>query len=490
MIKNRYIFSTLILSSAVAVAADLNPSAGPADTLSYTLQDICNRLGSGEKGTQRNFTEPTSGPADFTCTLNEVMEKAPAVTEEAAEPDDVRTGKKYWGLTDGNNWGIKTGTGTGIDGGVECSTGTDRFADNNDGTVTDTCTKLIWLKNANCPNDKGNWNEIKTYASSLYDGWTGDGNGGDCGLSDGSSAGDWHLPSVDELQSLIDYSQNNPALPSGHPFSGVQPSTYWMATTAANGSGDAWNVDFNEGVVYIRDKARTRYVWPVRGRNHSCALTQTGNVKCWGNNSEGQVDGKVGDDTKQEYHSPKKIGGDGGVATIDVIKKRINKHIQDLVDKSDIAFQKYENKKQAVRQTFVKVRVLQKKFEEKLQSKKRQLAILEESEVSEARVTPLKDTIQKMEDILPQFHDVETELANASNTLEANCKVVKAKIEVLKAKQDKLDSMRTIQQYNDMEDDIDGIDADIENSFDEMLKKIYAIEEIDIEDILSQADYY
>ncbi|NIO68243.1 MAG: DUF1566 domain-containing protein, partial [Anaerolineae bacterium] len=56
---------------------------------------------------------------------------------------------------------------------------------------------------------------------------------GECGLGDGSSEGDWRLPNVRELQSLIDYGRQTPALPSGHPFTGVQSSLYWSSTTHA-----------------------------------------------------------------------------------------------------------------------------------------------------------------------------------------------------------------------------------------------------------------
>lgn len=41
---------------------------------------------------------------------------------------------------------------------------------------------------------------------------------GACGLSDGSVAGDWRLPNMNELKSLVDYMNVGPALTPGHPF--------------------------------------------------------------------------------------------------------------------------------------------------------------------------------------------------------------------------------------------------------------------------------
>src|SRR5262245_23291170 len=46
--------------------------------------------------------------------------------------------------------------------------------------------------------------------------------------------GGWHLPSVEEVLSLVDFDPANtslPRLPPGHPFLGVQTSSYWTATT-------------------------------------------------------------------------------------------------------------------------------------------------------------------------------------------------------------------------------------------------------------------
>jgi hypothetical protein len=132
--------------------------------------------------------------------------------------------------------------------------------------VTDTLTGLIWLKNANCTTffsgdstgqNNRTWADALTAANSLANSY--------CGLSDSSSAGNWRLPNVRELFSLIDFSQYNPALPSGHPFDGVQLSYYWSSTTYAANTVSAWGVGLNDGYVITFGKTGDVYVWPVRG---------------------------------------------------------------------------------------------------------------------------------------------------------------------------------------------------------------------------------
>jgi hypothetical protein len=138
-----------------------------------------------------------------------------------------------------------------------------RFVTSTMGIVTDTLTGLVWLQNANCGGNQ-TWEDALTFANSLHDGWTGDGSGGDCGLSDGSSAGDWRLPNLRELQSLLDYSQYNPVLPSGHPFTGVQTYLYWSSTTRAYDTSQAWLVYLSHGTVSVAYKAIQYFSWPVR----------------------------------------------------------------------------------------------------------------------------------------------------------------------------------------------------------------------------------
>ena len=84
----------------------------------------------------------------------------------------------------------------------------------------------------------------------------------------------WRLPTVQELASLVDPTQSNPALPAGHPFSNVQFSGsppfsyYWSATSGAGSlnNSNAWMVLFyDQGGVTDDAKTLFHFVWCVRG---------------------------------------------------------------------------------------------------------------------------------------------------------------------------------------------------------------------------------
>lgn len=137
-----------------------------------------------------------------------------------------------------------------------------RFSDNHDGTVTDQLTGLIWLKNAGCFG-KMNWHGANRTAAELKtEGFSPDRK---CSLRDGSSAGDWRLPSMDELCSLIDYGRRAPALPNGHMFSNILPGYYWSSTNLKHFPGLVWIVYPEAGTTCYDDVYhRAGYLWPVR----------------------------------------------------------------------------------------------------------------------------------------------------------------------------------------------------------------------------------
>lgn len=140
-----------------------------------------------------------------------------------------------------------------------------RFTDNGDGTVTDNLTGLIWLKNANCFEYLA-WTAALDAANKLND--------GECDLTDGSAEGDWRLPNIKELQSLVHYGVYAPTLPNtagtgkwteNDPFSGVQSRIYWSSTSYAGDASGAWDLGLYNGYVGGTVKTNTSYVWPVRG---------------------------------------------------------------------------------------------------------------------------------------------------------------------------------------------------------------------------------
>jgi hypothetical protein len=75
----------------------------------------------------------------------------------------------------------------------------------------------------------------------------------------------WRLPTAEELLSLVDPSESNPALPSGHPFSNVQQGGYWSATTSEFLATDAIDVVVYNGAVGNVTKDGIASVWCVRG---------------------------------------------------------------------------------------------------------------------------------------------------------------------------------------------------------------------------------
>jgi Protein of unknown function (DUF1566) len=176
--------------------------------------------------------------------------------------------------------GQTTSFASGDDGDIQAGVPfpTPRFIDNRDGTVMDQLTGLIWLKNANCFGALL-WVDALKAANTLAS--------GKCGLLDGSVAGNWRVPNIKELQSLIDYGFVDPTHPrpalsnaagtgpwtEGDAFSGVQgvegwtTSIYWSSTSPSIqqlGQYDVWRVVLDNGRT-DQFNFDASFVWPVRG---------------------------------------------------------------------------------------------------------------------------------------------------------------------------------------------------------------------------------
>ncbi len=157
---------------------------------------------------------------------------------------------------------IPHSTEIGVDFAV-CSS-VDRFLDNNDGTVTDCRTDLIWLKNANCFDWKVQSDAMR-YTRQLRN--------EECGLTDGSAPHDWRLPTRNELQGL---GTDPPAIweveplviwtTPDTPFDDVQTNWYWSSTDIP-GRTYIYRVGMSYGYVSYVDPNRGGYVWPVRSAN-------------------------------------------------------------------------------------------------------------------------------------------------------------------------------------------------------------------------------
>ena len=79
----------------------------------------------------------------------------------------------------------------------------------------------------------------------------------------------WRLPNIEELTSLLDTTQNDPALPTPHPFTLTEPEPgfYWTKTSVTINRDWAWSIFLGLGEVIPTDKEINGYSWCVRGES-------------------------------------------------------------------------------------------------------------------------------------------------------------------------------------------------------------------------------
>lgn len=157
-----------------------------------------------------------------------------------------------------------------------------RFMDNQDGTVTDHLTGLVWLKDATRFTARS-WNQALNACNNLAD------DGVD--LTDGSVAGDWRLPNNKEQRRIIDFGNVSPALPDGHPFTVPANGALWTSTTAINNTGRAWTIE--DGTMVNDPKGTFNLVWCVRdsasGGYAPAPIPKTGQTISYGSRDDGEL---------------------------------------------------------------------------------------------------------------------------------------------------------------------------------------------------------
>lgn len=105
------------------------------------------------------------------------------------------------------------------------------YTDNENETITDNCTDLVWQKE---PGDNRIWSEANTYCDNLTL----------------ASQSDWRLPNINELNSIIDYEKNpaiDPSFISRVHESIPDRSFNWSSTTYLQSDSRAWVVEFFTG---------------------------------------------------------------------------------------------------------------------------------------------------------------------------------------------------------------------------------------------------
>lgn len=116
-----------------------------------------------------------------------------------------------------------------------------RFIPNDNNTVTDTQTGLVWSRNT-IAQDVNHADAEKAVAA----------------LGEG-----WRLPTSQELFALVDHGRQEPAIDT-EAFPDTARAWYWTGTPTAWNSSAVWVVGFNDGSVSLSLRANDACVRAVR----------------------------------------------------------------------------------------------------------------------------------------------------------------------------------------------------------------------------------
>lgn len=227
----RLVLVAMVMS---AVAVSLSGCAG--------LMDQLKMKSAAEVSASPAVTTPASTPP--------VVAQTPVVPRVESEPQAVAKGDVV---------AVETSSGNNYTGSEDnpllknASSVTIRLTDNGNGTVTDKLTGLVWLKSPACFKPQS-WDNAILAVSKLASGV--------CGLKDGSTPGQWRLPTVLELRSLVE--TDSPLKLVKEPFPEVKLEKYWTANTFAGNPKNAWYVYTYQGSEDHDGRENDFNVWPVR----------------------------------------------------------------------------------------------------------------------------------------------------------------------------------------------------------------------------------
>ena len=150
-----------------------------------------------------------------------------------------------------------------------CGDKSKRYNDCGNGTITDTVTGLIWLKQSDCL-PASNWEGAKKATADLKN--------GTCMLTDGSAAGDWRLPTSAEWEAtmknakamgcsgpMLTNDAGNACISAGpSSFMGVEADYYW-SSTPLEGNMRIYFGDLDHGNILNGVPTNSLRIWPVRG---------------------------------------------------------------------------------------------------------------------------------------------------------------------------------------------------------------------------------
>lgn len=116
--------------------------------------------------------------------------------------------------------------------------------------VLDRLTGLVWSRRADLAGRWTTWEEAFQVVSDLNDRQLG-----------GRTS--WRLPTINELESLVDASRHTPALPKEHPFQDVQEA-YWSSTSSGFEPDWCMALYMHKGAVGVGQKKDENFsVWAV-----------------------------------------------------------------------------------------------------------------------------------------------------------------------------------------------------------------------------------